>query len=135
MKKDIEKKEVTGVRVAIAKTRNPEGEWVWDAYLINCNSYDLENVIVASKGYTIRGGKEMETSTLRHMFKELKAGAYAKIEPVNPEVFSLTNEYWVSFFCEEGFLDKRFIFPEEICQDRFLVDISEIGLRGVYSMN
>ncbi|BDD10402.1 hypothetical protein FUAX_28340 [Fulvitalea axinellae] len=133
MKKDIEIKEMKGVRVAIVRSENEKGEQVWDAYLINLNSYKLENVIVASRGYDLIDGKEVNTSVLRHMFKEVDPDCAIKIEPVSPEVFGITNEYWVSFFGPDGLIDRKFLFPGGLVAEEHLSIIPELEKEGVYA--
>jgi hypothetical protein len=55
----------------------------------------------------------------------------AKIEPIMPELFGLSNEYWLSFWVNDTFYDKRYVFPaESIVEENFVV-IEQLGLPGV----
>ncbi|MFT6055486.1 MAG: hypothetical protein ACJASP_002390, partial [Roseivirga sp.] len=48
MRKDIAFPEVTGVKIAIAKSINNLGEGEWNVYLINKNLIALENIMIVS---------------------------------------------------------------------------------------
>ncbi len=88
MKKDIEKPAVEGVTIAI-KLDNSKVDNYWTVHLINSNDYELENIIVASKGYNKKGEKVEETSILRHKFDKIKANSTQQIEVITEEVFHL----------------------------------------------
>jgi hypothetical protein len=130
MKKDIEFSPVTGVKLAIAKTESPTGD-EWNVYIINLNLIELNTVLVTSKGYGILDGENRQTSTLRHMIKELGAQSVAKVEPIDPGVFTLTNEFWVSYYILDQIFDKKFIFTPASFDAGNLSLISEIGLEGI----
>ena len=130
MKKDIEFSPVTGVKLAIAKTQTPTGE-EWNVYIINLNLIELNTVLVVSKGYGILDGEKQQTSVLRHMIQELDAQAVAKVEPIDPNIFALTNEFWVSYYILDQIFDKKFIFTPGSFDPRNLQLIPEIGLQGI----
>jgi hypothetical protein len=130
MKKDIDFAPATGVRLAIAKTPTPAGD-EWAVYLINLNLIELNTVLVTSKGYGILEGEKRQTSTLRHMIKELGAQSIAKVESIDPGVFTLTNEFWVSYYILDQIFDKKFIFTPDRLDPANLGMISEIGLEGI----
>lgn len=126
MKKDIDFPQVENVFVSIVK----DGE-DWKVYLINRTTNVLDTVMVTSKGYGTKNGKEQKTSVLRHMIPKLEAGEYALVEPITEEVFHLTNEYWVSFFLDGQLYDKKYLFvPETIIKEN-LSFIPELNLQGV----
>ncbi|HMQ00750.1 MAG TPA: hypothetical protein PKC24_13300, partial [Cyclobacteriaceae bacterium] len=53
------------------------------------------------------------------------------IEPIDPALFHLNNEYWVSYYLQGKLFDKRFVFvPETICEEN-LTFIKELELEGV----
>jgi hypothetical protein len=55
----------------------------------------------------------------------------AKIEVIMPEVFSLYNEYWLSFWVNDVLYDKQFLFPpESIIASNFKL-INQFGKKGV----
>jgi hypothetical protein len=48
-----------------------------------------------------------------------------------PDVFGLSNEYWVSFWVNDVMYDKRFVFPAESISDKNMILIKPLGLKGV----
>jgi len=135
MRKDIDIPKVKDVAIAVVKELNAEKtEDVFNVYLINLKDTDLENVLVSSKGYGIHktSGEQVKTSTLRHSLGTLKAKSFIKIEPIMPDVFGLSNEYWLSYFEGNKMHDKKYIFlPETIVEDNF-VDVPLINKKGVF---
>ena len=109
MKKDIDFSPVTGVKLAIAKEETATGT-EWAVYIINLNLIELRNVMITSKGYGEINGEVKKTSTLRHMLEELGEQSVAKVEPIDPAVFVLNNEFWVSYYIMDQIFDKKFIF-------------------------
>ena len=131
MKKDIDFAPVEGVAIAIATEQNDLGQEVWNVYLINSNAYYLDNVLVASKGYGNYEGQEIKTSVLRHMFERVEAKSFVKVEPIDPAIFHIYNEFWVSYYIGTRILDKKFIFVPESIVEANLIDISLLNKRGV----
>lgn len=131
MKKDIDFDPVEGVSVAIATQENELGQPVWNVYLLNYNNFDLDNVLVTSKGYGSQEGEEIKTSVLRHMFEQVKAKSFVQIEPIDPAIFHLNNEYWVSYYVGRKIFDKKFIFVPDSIVEGNLIDISLLNQRGV----
>lgn len=126
MKKDIQFLPVKDVYFTVAR----EGE-DWKVFLINRSQDILENVMITSKGYGEKDGKKQQTSVLRHAIPKLEAGEYALIEPIDPQVFHLNNEYWLSFFIDTQVFDKKYIFvPDSISEDN-LSFIPELNLQGI----
>lgn len=118
MKEDIEKPKVENVTVAIIREINELNAQEWHVHLLNQNSFPIENVMVTSKGYGDHEGEKRQTSTLRHYLELLDGFSAFLIEPIQPEVFGLNNEYWVSYFFEGKMFDKKFIFlPDSIHED------------------
>lgn len=130
MKKDIDFQPVTGVKLAIAKEEKATGT-EWAVYIINLNLIELKNVMITSKGYGEINGEVKKTSVLRHMLPELGEQAAAKVEPIDPAVFSLNNEFWVSYYILDQIFDKKFIFTSGSFDSGFIKMIPEIGLEGV----
>lgn len=130
MKKDIDFSPVTGVEMVIAKSKN-ETDNHWDVYLINKNLIELETVMVTSKGYGKLDGEKKHTSTLRHLIEKIEEQSFARIEPIDPEVFKLNNEYWVSYYILDQIFDKKFIFVPDSIREENLHYIPELDLMGV----
>jgi hypothetical protein len=130
MIKDIVIPEVKNVTLAIVRVNegeNPE----WKVYLINSNDTAIENTLVTSKGYGERDGEEQRTSVLRHSLDTVLPNSFAVVETIDPSVFHLNNEYWVSYYIGRQIYDKRFVFvPDTICEEN-LTFIREIEMQGV----
>ena len=131
MKKDIEIPRVENVTLAIAREKNLLDQYEWKVYLINNNPFPIENTLVASKGYGEKNGETQRTSTLRHFQDMVPAQSTAVIEPIDPSVFHLNNEYWVSYYVGTQIYDKKFVFvPDTIC-DANIILVKELQLEGV----
>ena len=128
MKKDIDFPEVAGVKIAIAKSVNELGESDWGVYIINTNLIELENVMIVSKGYEQKADGR-KTSTLRHMIEKLEANSFAKVESIDPSVFSFTNEFWVSYFIINELFDRKFLVQP--FSEYELSDIPHLEMKGV----
>lgn len=132
MKKDIPFLPVEGISIAISRQMEGQGNYVWNVYLINRNDFKIENILVSSKGYGYNNeGEEQVTSTLRHHIAELEAGEYALVEPIDPNVFHLNNEYWVSYYLNNQIYDKKFIFVPDTIVESNLIFIEKLNLEGV----
>ena len=126
---DIEFPEVKNVTIAVIKDETEENPW--KVYLINKNQFPIENTLVSSKGYGTKEGEQQKTSVLRHFLETIPANESALIEPIDPGVFHLNNEYWVSYYVGDSIYDKRFLFvPDTIC-DENLTFIKELDKTGV----
>lgn len=130
MIKDIVVPEVKNVTLAVART-NGSATPEWRVYLINNNDVPLENTLVASKGYGEKDGEKQNTSILRHFLETVGPHSAAVIEPIDPAVFHLNNEYWISYYIGTQIYDKRFVFvPDTICEDN-ITYIKELEMEGV----
>lgn len=130
MKKDIDFHPVTGVKLAIAREEK-EGEEEWAVYIINNNLIELNTLMITSKGYGTISGEMRKTSVLRHMIEELGAQCIAKVEPIDPALFTLNNEFWVSYYILDQIFDKKFIFVKGSMHQENIHYIPEIDLYGV----
>ncbi|MDO9552104.1 hypothetical protein [Rhodonellum sp.] len=130
MKKDIKFPPVTGIKLAIAK-EVINGHDEWSVYIINLNLIEVNTVIITAKGYGVIQGETKKTSVLRHMIQEIGPESMAKIEPIDPALFTLNNEYWVSYYILDQIFDKKFIFTEGSMDPSNITFIPELGLEGV----
>jgi hypothetical protein len=140
MKQDILFEPVVGVSIAIVPdassleaTPSETSTTTWQVFLLNNNEFPLENVIIASEGYgTQPDGEAVRTSTLRYHFPEVAALSATPLELIDPAVFHLTNQYWVSYYRDRQIFDKKFVFvPDSIVPDNFSrLDLLE-GRAGV----
>lgn len=129
MIEDIKIPEVKNVTLAVVQEQ--ESSPSWQVYLINSNNFPIENTLVASKGYGVKDGEQQKTSTLRHFLQTVPANSSVLVEPIDPHVFHLNNEYWVSYYIGPQIYDKRFLFvPDAICEEN-LTFIKELEKEGV----
>ena len=133
MREELLGPKVEKIAVAVVQHINELEEKTYDVYLLNLREDIIEGVIITSKGYgeNRTTGEKVETSTLRHTLEVLLPNEAAKIEPIMEEVFSLANEFWVSFWINDTMYDKKFVFvPESISESNMRV-IPVIGNKGV----
>ena len=131
MLKDIPKLVVENIIVAIVPEENELGEQIWSVYLVNLYDQKIEGVLVSSKGYGIRNGEDVKTSTLRHFIGTIEPQDYAKIELIIKDVFGLSNEYWISFYLGKDMYDKKYVFLPESITEENLTAIPVLGKKGV----
>ena len=131
MKKDIVVPEVKNVTLAVARKKSPGLSDEWKVYLINNNDFPLENTLVASKGYGEKAGEKQETSVLRHFLETVPPNSAVLIEPIDPNVFHLNNEYWVSYYKGREIFDKRFVFVPDTITEENISFIKELEMEGV----
>jgi hypothetical protein len=122
MRQDISFEPVVGVSIAIVPdadflegTSGEAGTATWQVFLLN------KNVLIASEGYGNQpDGQAVRTSTLRYHFPEIAAHSATPIELIDPAVFHLTNQYWVSYYRDSQIFDKNFVFvPDSIVTANF----------------
>ncbi len=126
---DIEFPEVKNVTLAIVKEEEEEAPW--KVYLINKNQFPIENTLVSSKGYGEMEGEKQETSILRHFLETIPGNNSALVEPIDPAVFHLNNEYWVSYYVGSAIYDKRFLFVPDAIKEENMIFIKELDKEGV----
>jgi len=133
MKKDIPQYKVEDVAIAIVPREPEDGmeEELWDTFLVNLKEDAIRNVLVNSKGYGEIGGEEKETTILRHYFVEVGPKRCVQIEPIQPKVFELTNEYWVSFQHDGYMYDKKYVFVKGAISENHFTSIPFMNQRGV----
>ena len=132
MKDELKGPKVEKVSVAIVEMM-VENEKSFYAYLLNLREDIMEGIIISSTGYgeNTKTGDRIKTSTLRHSIEVLLPNEAARIEPIMPEVFGLSNEYWVSFWVNEVMYDKRFVFPAESISEKNMQMMEIFGQKGV----
>ena len=131
MIKDIKIPEVKNVTLAVARKKTIGESDEWFVYLINNNDHAIDNTLVASKGYGEKDGEQQKTSVLRHFLETVNPHSVALVEPIDPTVFHLANEYWVSYYIDKQIFDKRFVFvPDSICEQN-LSFVKELDMEAV----
>lgn len=132
MIKDIPNFKVEDIALAAIPTPNVDtNEDEWYIYLINKKAVPIENVLISSKGYGTLNKDKVETSELRHYVEVIPAMGFAKIETIMPELFAISNQYWVSFYIGKEIFDKKYVFVAESIQTSNLTDVPIIGKKGV----
>lgn len=131
MKKDLPDNIVEDVAIAVALMSETPEVKNWTVYLVNLKNEPINNVLITSKGYGEKDGKEVKTSLLRHFIGDVDAQAYAGVEAIDPAVFGLTNEYWLSYYIGNTIYDKKFIFLPESIVDGNLIRIPLLNKPGV----
>ena len=120
-------------KVSVAIVLEDDNSDIYNVYLINFRDDIMEGIIITSVGYGENAvtGEKIETSTLRHSLEVLLPNEAAKIEAIMPEVFSLYNEYWVSFWVNDDLFDKRFVFNAETIIKSQLKELAFFGKKGM----
>lgn len=131
MKADLPENIVEDVAITVALVgETPEiGSWV--VYIVNFKNEPITNILITSKGYGEIDGKQVKTSLLRHSIGDLAANSFATVEAIDPAVFGLTNEYWLSYYIGKEIYDKKFIFLPESIVDNNLIRIPILNKPGV----
>ncbi|MBM3429735.1 MAG: hypothetical protein FJX99_01980 [Bacteroidetes bacterium] len=132
MREELKGPKVDHVAVAVVMDEI-EGEKEFCVYLVNFRDDIMEGIIISSTGYgeNAQTGEKIKTSTLRHSLEVLLPNEAAKIEPIMPDLFGLTNEYWVSFWVNDTMYDKRFIFPAESISEKKMKYLEHFKKPGV----
>jgi hypothetical protein len=121
MKKDILLLPMEDVSV-VAKPLTDDFQW--QVLLINHSEKTLKNIMVASTGSGLINESVTQTSTLRHSYEELLPGQNQLIERIDPSVFGLENEYWVSCWVNDQLLDKRFVFEADSIDSNYIQKVA-----------
>ena len=132
MIKDIPFERVEDIALAvIPDVKDTAEEEEWHVYLVNMKPDAIDGVIISSKGYGNLEGKNVKTSTLRQFFEKIPGQDYVKIEYIDKKLFSLNNEFWVSFWHHGTMFDKRYVFVTESIIPANFTEVPLIGRRGV----
>ncbi|MEO5979662.1 MAG: hypothetical protein ABIS36_07895 [Chryseolinea sp.] len=131
MIKDIKIPEVKNVTLAVTRKKYVGENDEWKVYLINNNEFAIENTLVASKGYGQRDGESQRTSILRQFLDKIQPNSATLVEVIDPALFHLNNEYWVSYYIGTQIFDKRFVFVPDSIREENMSFIKELEMEGV----
>lgn len=135
MKADISRPTVVGVSIAIVREMHADGDYEWTVFVMNTNDYGIRNVLVTSKGYGEIDGEPKKTATLRHHVRQLPPHSAMPLELIQPELFDLCNEFWVSYYIDDEstskIFDKKFLFLPGSMVEENLSFIPIIQAEGV----
>ena len=98
-----------------------------NAYIINDRETAIEMTMVVSKGYE----GDRKTSVMRHAVGVVKAKSFKKIEVVQEDVLTLTNEFFVNFYADNKLHEKRFVFEKNTVTENNLINIKDLAT-GTY---
>lgn len=127
--KDIPNLKVRDLGIAIVP-RTDEDE-LWDVYIINFKDEPIGSVFINSRGYGELDGEKTRTTTLRHFFEKIDGNKMEQIEPIQLELFELTNEYWVSFMHDGHMYDKKYVFVKGSIDEMNFTTIPHLERKGV----
>jgi hypothetical protein len=102
----------------------------WNAYILNDRATSIEMVMIVSKGYD----NERKTSVMRHAIGTVEAKSSAKIELILEDVLSLTNEFFVTYYADSKFYEKRFLFEKDSVTEGNLSKIDLIDKKGIMAI-
>lgn len=123
---------VEHAKMAIGKGQDELGQEEWRVYVINRSRMYLHNLMVVSKGYGhVQQEGDKKTSVLRHHFDELPPERALMVEPIDPELFKLANEFWLSYYIGRTIYDKRFIFLPESVVEANMIKLPIVEVQGV----
>ncbi|GHE34613.1 hypothetical protein [Sphingobacterium griseoflavum] len=131
MKKDLPENIVEDISIAVVLERESPSEKVWNVYLVNEKQDPLANVLISSKGYGQKDGRDVKTTVLRHFIGDVAAMSTVKVEAIDTQVFGLTNEYWLSYYIDNTIYDKKYIFLPESIVDEHLMKIPLVNKPGI----
>jgi len=131
MLKDIEINNNANVGVAIVKELNEDLETVWNVFVVNLGDEMISNVFVTCKGYGTINGEPKETSVMRYFLDDIEPQTAVKVEPINPELFQLINEYFLVFYHDGNMIDKKITFKENTITEESLVQVTLLDRMGV----
>ncbi len=131
MLKDIQTSEIPSIAIAAIQEFNENQIPEWYIYFINYSSIHLKGVLISSKGWGEINGEEKETSVLRHFLDQVDAMSYTKVEAIQPEVFGLYNQYWMSAYANENMIDFKFIFEPNTIDEINFEMVGLINQKGI----
>jgi hypothetical protein len=131
MKKDLPENIVEDVAIAVVLVDETPEFKSWTVYMVNLKQETLTNVLISSKGYGEKDGKQVKTSILRHFLGDMDSHSFKAVEAIDNAVFGLTNEYWLSYYINGTIYDKKFIFLPESIVDENLIKIPLVNKPGV----
>ncbi|MFT7442729.1 MAG: hypothetical protein ACI9Q3_001105 [Maribacter sp.] len=128
MKKDIQIPEVTNVEIAVVYEYNAIYKTDdWNVYIINNKNVDLEMIVIVTQGFS----DTKITSLFRKKIDILPANSFAKIELIQPELFTLNNRFQVTFFEGNTLFEKTYLFKENTIKEGALRMLPELQKSGI----
>jgi hypothetical protein len=132
MIRNVDFPEVKHVGVAIIPETDELNKTNWFVYIVNTGKEAIQSLMVTSRGFGHKKGKEVKTSTLRRFLGDVPAEGSIKVEPIPEELFGLNNEYWVSFQQNNQMFDKKYLFTSGAISEKHLTVVPVLGEKGVW---
>lgn len=130
MKKDIQIEQVEDIKLAVIREYNKTSdENEWSVFLINQKETAIEMIIALIKGFN----DTQETTTFRRKINQIPPHCSMKLELIQAELFELNNQFQISFFEGSKMQEINFIFPANTIDSSKLVDIPDLGARGIFA--
>src|SRR3546814_15715941 len=107
MLKHLPINEVKDIVMAVVLEEASAEEKNWRVYLVNLKEEAIETVMISSKGYGVKDGKEVRTTVLRHAFHRIDAREYAMVELIDDGVLGMNNEYWLRYYKKGHIYNKK----------------------------
>ena len=128
MKKDIQIPSVENVYIAVVNEYNDIYKTQdWNAYIINDKDVDLDMVLIVTSGFS----DDKMTSIFRKKLDKLPKKSYAKIELMQEDLFTLNNQFKVTFFEGNAMFDKTYTFRKNTINLNALQAVPLMEARGV----
>ncbi|MBP6183718.1 MAG: hypothetical protein KA479_02180 [Saprospiraceae bacterium] len=133
MLKDLRNLKMTDFSVAMVPVEPEISDqpWSWDCYLINLKDEPVNDVLITTKGYSQTDDNERRSSTLRYYYTQIGPKEAVLLEIIQPELVSLTNEFWISFSLGGYMFDRKFLFVEGSLDPAYLTLVPVLNKQGV----
>ena len=131
MIKDLPKNEVTDIGIAVVLEEEFATEKSWKVYLVNLKKVAIENVLVSSNGYGPYQGEDVKTSVLRHFLGDIPPLSFKVIESIQEDLFSINNEFLLSYYIGNTIYDKKYVFVTESVVESNFIRIPLVNKPGV----
>jgi len=132
MKKDIPIQKVEDIAIAmIPKNYEDPFSDFWEVWLINIKENTIKSVLINSSGYGENQEGKVETSKLRYFYEEIPGIQAVMVELIDPQLFDLTNQYWVSFSLDGYLHDKKYVFVRGSFDPTYFTNIPIVEKKGI----
>ncbi|NPA34525.1 MAG: hypothetical protein GXO48_06330 [Chlorobi bacterium] len=108
-----------------------DGRW-WKVFIHNKGDKPLKNVLISSVAYDEFGRRK--TQIFRYHIDLLESREYAPLDILTPQLQSLLNEYFISYWQEGVLYERRLTFPSHHFLKDNEVDIPVLGIKGIFAI-
>lgn len=131
MLKDINEYHQLAVGVAVIMEEDPLHGKVWSVFVVNDTEDKITNVFVSCKGYGELGGELRQTSLMRYFLDDIEPVTAVKVEPIDPALFQLNNEYFITFYHNGNMFDKKLVFAANSIAEEHLIYLPIPDAKGI----